>query len=188
MWIQIYERITDMSRIDDIGLVHIYCGDGKGKTTAAVGLAVRCAGGGGKVMFCQFLKGSSSGERAALNKIDGINIVPVPDQIKFVWNMSDSEKEQTRAYYSDKFEAICEAVSDYDMLILDEIIPALRYDFVSIERLIRFLKEKPAGLEVILTGREPDERLLELADYVTEMRKLKHPYDKGISMRNYIEI
>ncbi len=177
-----------MSRIDNVGLVHIYCGDGKGKTTAAAGLAVRCAGGGGKVMFCQFLKGDSSGERAALNKIDGINVVPVPEQIKFVWNMSEEERESAREYYSDKFEAVCAAAQDYDMMILDEMIPALRYDFVSIERLIRFLNEKPVGLEVVLTGREPDERLVELADYVTEMRKLKHPYDKGINMRKYIEL
>lgn len=176
-----------MSRSDNIGLVHIYCGDGKGKTTAAVGLAVRCAGGGGKVMFCQFLKGSGSGEREALNRIDGITVVPVPERIAFVWNMSESEKERTRAYYNDKFEAVCTAVSDYDMLILDEIIPALKYDFVSIDRLIGFLKEKPAGLEVVLTGREPDERLVEMADYVTEMRKIKHPYDRGVVMRQYIE-
>lgn len=176
-----------MSRKDNIGLIHIYCGDGKGKTTAAAGLAIRCAGGGGRVLFYQFLKGSGSGERKILNRTNGVTVVPVPDNLKFVWNMNDAEKEQMRNYYSQKFEAICAAVSDYDMLILDEIIPALKYDFVSIDRLMRFLREKPAGLEMVLTGREPDERLVELADYVTEMRKIKHPYDRGIGMRRYIE-
>lgn len=176
-----------MSRKDNIGLVHIYCGDGKGKTTASVGQAVRCAGGGGKVLFFQFLKGNGSGERAVLDRTDGITVVDAPDEMKFVWNMSDIEKKQAQEFYSEKFEMLCAASTDYDMLILDEIIPALKYDFVNTERLIRFLKEKPVWLEVVLTGRDPDKRLVDMADYVTEMRKIKHPYDRGVGMRLYIE-
>lgn len=177
-----------MSREDGIGLIHIYTGDGKGKTTAASGLALRCAGCGGHVLFFQFLKGNNSGERAALDKIDGIDVCEGLSSLKFVWNMTDEEKEETRKYYRKKFKELCASSEKYDMLVLDEIIPALKYSFVDTEELISFLKNKPAGLEVVMTGREPDERLVEIADYVTEMRKIKHPYDRGIGMRKMIEV
>lgn len=177
-----------MSREDGIGLIHIYTGDGKGKTTAAAGLAVRCAGCGGHVLFFQFLKGNDSGERVVLDKIDGIDVWEGLSSLKFVWNMTDEEKNETRKYYRKKFKELCASSAEYDMLILDEIIPALKYNFVDIDELISFLKSKPAGLEVVMTGREPEEPLVEIADYVTEMRKIKHPYDRGIGMRKMIEV
>lgn len=177
-----------MSKKDNTGLIHIYCGDGKGKTTAAVGLSVRCAGRGGKVLFFQFLKGDKSGERHILELIDGIDVEKGAEIMKFVWNMTDEEKSDAKDFYAKKFDEICEKSSGYDMLVLDEIIPSLKYNFVTLDRLMLFLKTKPRHLEVILTGRDPDEKLIEIADYVTEMKKIKHPFDLGITMREYVEI
>lgn len=177
-----------MSREDKTGLVHIYCGDGKGKTTAAVGQALRCAGGGGRVLFFQFLKSNVSGERSALGSIDGIELRDGPDDMKFVWNMTDEEKAGAREYYTKRFRELCAEAGDFDMLVLDEVIPALKYDFVPAEELLEFLRSKPDGLEVVMTGREPEKKLVELSDYVTEMKKIKHPFDRGVAMRKYIEI
>lgn len=171
-----------------IGMVHVYCGDGKGKTTAAMGLALRCAGNGGKVYIYQFLKNGSSGECSVLSGIEGITMAEGFPFAKFVWNMSDEEKTEAAAYYKNKFMEITELMrSGYDMLILDEIMTATGYDFVPVEDVLSFLKSKSDGLEVVMTGRNPDERLIEAADYVSEIRKIKHPYDKGIQARKGIE-
>ncbi|MGN0163787.1 MAG: cob(I)yrinic acid a,c-diamide adenosyltransferase [Candidatus Ornithomonoglobus sp.] len=170
------------------GLIHIYCGGGKGKTTAAAGLAIRCAGADGRVMFFQFLKGNSSSERNILSRIDNIDVIDGIEDMKFVWNMTEQEKEETRGQYQKIFNAMIKKAGEYDMIVFDEIIPALKYEFVTEEELIGFLKSKPNKTEIVMTGREPSQRLAELADYVTEMKKIKHPYDKGIAARRGIEL
>ncbi|MGM9936478.1 MAG: cob(I)yrinic acid a,c-diamide adenosyltransferase [Candidatus Ornithomonoglobus sp.] len=170
------------------GLIHIYCGGGKGKTTAAVGLAIRCAGAGGRVMFFQFLKGNSSSERNILSRTDNIDVINGIEGMKFVWNMTEQEKEETRRQYKYIFNDMIKKAGEYDMIVFDEIIPALKYNFVTEEELIVFLNSKPEKTEIVMTGREPSERLIELADYVTEMKKIKHPYDKGITARKGIEL
>lgn len=188
--IDIVYRDTKMRRISTMtGLIHIYCGDGKGKTTAAVGLAVRCAGGGGRVLFYQFLKGNDSGEREILSEIKNVELMKGHENSKFVWNMTKSEKEESRAYYRSKFEEITGKVKSekYNMLIMDELIPALKYEFVDMEILMDFLKNKPQNLEVVMTGREPAAELVKIADYVSEVKKIKHPFDKGIAGRKMIE-
>ncbi len=172
------------------GLVHIYCGDGKGKTTAAVGLAVRCAGGGGKVLFASFLKDDRSGERNILDYIDNIELIKNPKKIGFYKFMDDKEKEECKKECRDKFSLIKELIAEneYDMLILDEIIPVINYGIISEEEMLDFLNTKPEGLETVLTGRGPSEKLMDAADYVTEMKKIKHPFDKGIKARAFIEM
>lgn len=169
------------------GLIHIYCGDGKGKTTAAVGLAVRCAGAGGRVLFFQFLKGNTSGEIKALSGIAEIDVISGIDNMKFVWKMTDSEREKAREDYIRIFSDIQKRASEYDLVILDEIIPALKYNFIKENELIRFMESKPDKVELVLTGRDPSDELLSAADYVTEMKKIKHPYDIGIAARRKIE-
>lgn len=169
------------------GLIHIYCGDGKGKTTAAVGLAVRCAGSGGRVLFVQFLKGNTSSERRALSSIGGIDMADGIEDIKFVWKMNDDEKKAARAFYREWFLSICRLGAKYDMIVLDEIIPAVKYGFVTEEELLAFMGSKPENTELVLTGREPSDRLRAAADYVTEMKKIKHPFDSGIAARSGIE-
>lgn len=171
------------------GLIHLYCGDGKGKTTAAMGLALRCSGVGKKVLIFQFLKQDTSGERETLGKLPNITLLEGYAKAKFVKNMTDTEKRETKAYYSQRFMEITDMVKQnaYQMLILDEMMSAVNYGFVEEEKLVTFLKEKPEELEVVMTGRNPSKTICGLADYITEMKKVKHPYDKGIMARKGIE-
>lgn len=171
----------------DKGLIHIYCGDGKGKTTAAIGLAARCAGAGGKILLFQFLKGNSSSERNILREIKNIDVVDGIENMKFVWNMTDEEKAEAARSYKKIFKDIANRAADYNMVILDEVIPALKYDFISEQELVDFLKSKPERTEIVLTGRNPSDKLMALADYVTEMKKIKHPFDNNIKARSGIE-
>ena len=139
------------------GLVHIYCGDGKGKTTASVGAAVRAAGSGKKVVIKRFLKNDHSGEVEVLKQIPGITVLPCTRQFGFSWKMSSQEKEEAKEYYGEELEKAWKTA---------------------------WGQEK---LEVILTGRNPSKELLAAADYVTEMVMRAHPYTRGIPARKGIE-
>lgn len=171
------------------GRVHIYCGDGKGKTTAALGLAVRAAGRGKKVMIVRFLKNDDSGEVAVLTQIPNIQIKPCKKSYGFFYQMTESQKQEAGQYYRALFcEAWTEAAEEeYDLLILDEIMAVCRYGLVSEKEVTDCLDKRPAFLEVVMTGRDPSPRLLETADYVSEIQKRRHPYDKGIPARKGIE-
>lgn len=172
------------------GLIHIYCGDGKGKTSAAVGLAVRAAGNHMKILVMRFLKTDDSGEVLILKKIPGIHVMPCDREFGFTFCMSDDVRMEASEYYNERLRAVIQMSEQesYDVLILDEIMSAYREGMVEREVLIEFLKHKPDSLEVILTGRNPDEELVELADYVSEINKVKHPFDQGIPARNGIEM
>lgn len=174
---------------NDTGLIHIYCGDGKGKTTAAAGLAIRCAGGGGKVFFYQFLKDGTSGEIETLKSINEIFVAKAYPLAKFSFQMNEEEKEAARIFYEKELDDIIEIVSnqEYQLCVLDEVLHAVNLGFISLDKLVTFLKNKPEMLEVVLTGRNPKDELCELADYITEMNKVKHPFDKGIGARRLIE-
>ena len=172
------------------GLVHIYCGDGKGKSTAAVGLAVRCAGGGGHVFFASFLKDSRSGERTVLNCIENIVLMENPNEVKFYKFMNELEQNAYRNFCKRSFAAIVEKVQSgiYDMLILDEIIPSVNNGILAESELISLIDNRPNNLEIVLTGRNPSDLLSSKADYITEMKKIKHPFDMGIQARKFIEM
>lgn len=171
------------------GYIHIYHGDGKGKTTAAFGLALRCAGGGGKVFVAQFLKDGRSRELDGMRFLPNVSIYAGYQCEKFTFCMNEEERKLARASYQEDLRAIFARVShgDYQLLILDEVIDAMNTGFVSGQELMEFLLGRPKNLEVVLTGRNPHEKLVELADYVTEMVKQKHPFDKGIGARELIE-
>lgn len=170
------------------GLIHIYCGDGKGKTTAAVGLAVRAAGAGKRVMFVQFLKDGTSSEIDVLNRINGIDVYFCDTQHGFIINMTKDELNRTRTNAKNLISAVIDkSKQNIDLLVLDEIVASCNYDIADENELTEFLKNKPQELEVVMTGRNPSEKLTELADYITEMKKIKHPYDIGISARMGIE-
>lgn len=171
------------------GLIHIYCGDGNGKTSAAVGLAVRAAGRGMKVLVVRFLKTENSGEVGVLRSIPGITVTPCDRTFGFVFRMTEEQKQEASLYYQNRFDtAVREAVQgQYDLLILDEILASCNYGMVKEQSVTEFLKSRPSGLEVVLTGRDPSEQLLELADYVSEICMRKHPYEKGIPARKGIE-
>ncbi len=170
-------------------LIHIYTGDGKGKTTAAVGLSIRYAGCGGKVIFSQFLKDNKSSEFNILNKIDAIQLVLCDELFGFYSKMNDETKEKAKDVYCKYLQKIIDMATkqDIQMLVLDEVIDAYNYNLVDREYFLEFLRNKPDKLEVIMTGRNPEKELLELADYVSEVVKVKHPYDKGIPARVGIE-
>lgn len=169
------------------GLIHIYCGDGKGKTTCAFGLALRCAGDGYPVRIAQFLKGSETGEVIAMRQMPNVELLRAKQGTKFTFQMNDEEKAQARREHRALLEAAFAHTDGLRMLVLDEIMAACSTGMIEEEALLGFLKHKPAELEVIMTGRNPSGQLLELADYITEMKKIRHPYDRGIAARRGIE-
>lgn len=171
----------------DMGLVHLYTGEGKGKTTAAVGLAARMSGRGGRVVFAQFLKGGDSGERAALALLPGVTLMPAPDSVKFVFQMNAAERAAFAHETERLFAASCVKAADKDMLILDELLGAIESGLISCKRVADFLANKPAALEVVLTGRHAPEALIALADYVSCAACVKHPYERGVQARAGIE-
>ncbi|MBQ7875139.1 MAG: cob(I)yrinic acid a,c-diamide adenosyltransferase [Oscillospiraceae bacterium] len=169
------------------GLIHIYCGNGKGKTTAATGLAVRAAGFGKKVIFTQFFKNGSSCEIKSLKKLENISLFHCETPYGLFSKMTEEEKESAKKDYSELLERALSSAEEADLLVLDEAVSSCNYGIINEERLCEFLENKPKELEVVLTGRHPSEKLLSLADYVTEMKKIKHPYDEGIGARKGIE-
>ena len=168
------------------GLIHLYCGDGKGKTTAAVGLAVRASGAGKQVVFTQFFKDGSSSEVESL-KLLGIRTIHAQTVKGFYRAMNEQQRQQARQDYTALFRQVTDAAKDAGLLILDEIVSACNRGVVLEGLVVDFLQNKPSALEVVLTGRDPSPALVELADYITEMRKLRHPYDRGVAARKGVE-
>ena len=158
----------------DTGRIHIYFGDGKGKTTAAVGQAVRAAGHGFRVLFFQFLKDNSSNERKILEQISNITCLPGREQVKFVSRMNGDEKAELLHYNNKALDEIVKFCSPFDLLVMDEALCAVGLKVLSEEKLISFLQHKPRGLEIVLTGHQVSDRMKEIADYATEMHKIKH--------------
>lgn len=169
------------------GLIHIYCGDGKGKTTAALGLAIRAAGSGKTVLLLQFFKDGKSSEFTVLSHVPGIETIPQTRTFGFSWTLSEEEKAEARTYYSGLLEDAFRKGANCGLLVLDEAMSACTTGMIEETRLLALLASKPAELEVVLTGRNPSRALLDAADYVTEMKKIKHPYEQGIAARRGIE-
>ena len=173
---------------EENGLVQIYYGDGKGKTTAAFGLAFRCAGWGRRVVIAQFLKSSPCGELTAAERFPTLTVLRSKGIHKFTFQMNDEEKavvaENCRTLLRQAAELA--RAEDARLLVLDEVIDALR-GFLPQEELCAFLDERPGGLEVVLTGHSLPEALERRADYITHMVKEKHPYDRGVTARREIE-
>lgn len=166
------------------GLVHLYWGDGKGKTTAAVGLALRALGAGRKVVIVQFLKGGQSGEIPLLRSL-GAQVFRGKAGMKFTFQMGGEEKAETRALQTEHLRQAlaCKA----DLLVLDEACAAWRTQLVDRELLQKAVLERPEAQEVVLTGRQPPEWMLEAADYITEMRCCRHPFERGVPAREGVE-
>lgn len=171
------------------GLVHLYFGNGKGKTTAAIGLGIRACGRGKKILLAQFLKSNDSGEILALKCNDAFKILKDKPIKKFIPYMSDKEKTEAFICQNRLFKTVTEEISteSFDLVILDEIVDALNLEIISFEDLKDFLNNRPLHLEVVMTGHNPKEEIFELCDYVTEIKKIKHPYDKGVQGRIGIE-
>lgn len=173
----------------DKGYLHIYYGDGKGKTTCACGLAIRCAGAGGKVLFFQFLKKDDSSERNSMEKLDNISLLPGYHKIKFVSAMCEEERESARQYYRKMLSVMEERIKNesVDLLVLDEALGAIETELLEEEELLLYLQSWKEHTELVLTGRTPTQKLLDLADYVSCISKVRHPYDQGMKARKMIE-
>lgn len=172
------------------GLVHIYTGDGKGKTTAAIGLGVRACGRGLKVLMVQFLKCMPTGEEIGLKRLEpGFMLYRGTSNKKFVPQMSEDEKIKTAEEQLGIFNYAREAAAsgNYDLIILDEAFGAIAAGMLDAESLVQFVKAKPEKLELVLTGRGAPKELIDLADYVSEIHALRHPADKGFNGRRGIE-
>ena len=166
------------------GLVHLYAGDGKGKTTAAMGLALRALGNEKRVTVVQFLKGMPSGEVDLLHQL-GATVYRAENITKFVFQMTEQEKIEAKAAYTQLLQqAVCQPT---DLLVLDEACAACALEMVDVQMLKDVVQKRPEGLELVLTGRDPAQWMIEAADYYTEMCCRKHPYEKGIAARKGIE-
>ena len=169
------------------GCVHIYCGDGKGKTTCLMGLTVRAAGRGKKILLHQFLKDDSSGERLIIDRLPGVTVMPGTKMDKFTFQMNEEELLSLQEANDDMLARIIHLAPEYDMVVLDESVYAIDKGLLQEKPLLEFLKNRPEGLEVVLTGRNPSKELMEAADYISEIKKVKHPFDAGLSSRKGIE-
>ena len=171
------------------GLVHIYCGEGKGKTTSAIGMGIRACGWGLRVLMVQFFKGADTGELKFLESVPLFTVIGGPRSVKFYQAMSEEEKQEYKITASGMFHtAVHVSMQDkYDLLILDEVFAAVNTGMVEQGALAGFLMTQPAGLEVVMTGRYAPKELIEAADLVTEMVEVKHYYAKGVGARDGIE-
>ncbi len=174
-----------MSWKDKLGLVHIYTGNGKGKTTAAFGLAVRMLGSGGKVSIVQFMKAPKVyGEQKKIEECGAlIESFGLP---KFVHGKPEPDDIEAAKSALRRAEELVSS-GDWDLVILDEICVALGFKMLDVEEVKKLIEKKAPKTELVLTGRYCPEELFELADYVTEMREVKHPYQKGILARRGVE-
>lgn len=170
------------------GLIHLYYGTGKGKTTAAMGLCLRAAGWCKQVTVVQFLKDGTSSELNILRVLPNVTVITGNSE-GFTFTMDEDAKKRTQAVTKELFERAVTSATDAhcEVLLLDEVCHVLSAGFLDGTVLEQFLDGKPKGLEVILTGRTPPESLLKRADYVTEMVCHKHPYEQGTSAREGIE-
>lgn len=168
---------------------HIYYGDGKGKTTAAIGLAVRAAGSKMKVLFVQFLKTEFSGERHILSHTENVTLTFCPIELKFTFEMDDKEKAQAAKIFKGIFDnAVTTALTEkYDMVVLDEVFEAINAHMLSESEVYEFITNAPSSMEIVMTGHNPPQKFMDCADYITEFKKIKHPYDRGITGRIGIE-
>lgn len=163
-------------------MIHLIKGNGKGKTTASVGLSVRAAGHGFKVLFIQFLKDESSGEITVLKKIPEITVMHAPVNYGFTFNMTEEQKEETAKEYE---KLIDKAISsDAFIIVLDEVLHALNAGMIKKEQ-IQSLLEKEA--EIVLTGWDAPDWLIERADYISDIQNIRNPYNKGMNARIGIE-
>lgn len=176
-------------------MIQLYLGYGKGKTSAAVGAAIRMLGNGGKVLFVQFLKGNRTGEIEVLSDNENVKIIRLKKNYGFVSRMNDDDMRQLIEEHNCILKDVLEFINNYkpDMVVLDELgdaitLNAINQDLINdfIEKIIKISKEK-VQMEVIVTGHKEVDILVEAADYYTSFNKVKHPYDKGVKARKGIE-
>ena len=170
-------------------MVHLYYGYGKGKTTAAAGIALRTLGHSGRVVVCQFMKDGSSGEVTALGAFENCVCMSAPETARFTWNMTNEDRLISKKIIDSLFDAaVLKAVKERaDMLVLDELVGRISAGYLDEETVLDRLMEVRGLFEIVITGHAPSERLIGFCDYVTHMEKDKHPFDLGEAAREGIE-
>ncbi len=163
-------------------MIHLITGNGKGKTTASVGLSVRAAGHGFKVLFIQFLKDDSSGEIGILKKIPQITVLHAPCNYGFTFNMTEDQLIESATEYSKLLDKAIE--SDAFLIVLDEVLHAMNAGLIKEEQLKKLLEK---DTEIVLTGWDAPDWLMEKADYISDIKSLKNPYTNGVDARVGIE-
>lgn len=162
-------------------MLHIYTGNGKGKTTAAIGQLVRAAGAGKKCAVFPFLKNLTSSEYNILKSIPNITVINTPDDVPFVWEMKEEQANELRRCYKNVFNLLKK--EKYDIIVLDEAVCAITEGFISEEDILNLCDDT----EIIITGRGQCDILADKADYITVMQLKKHPFEKSIKARKGIE-
>ncbi|MBN1624906.1 MAG: cob(I)yrinic acid a,c-diamide adenosyltransferase [Deltaproteobacteria bacterium] len=168
------------------GYIQVYTGDGKGKTTAAIGLAIRAAGAGLKVFFAQFVKGMKYSEHKALERFSDLITIRQYGRNCFIIDEPDAEDiRMAREGLSEVRDVMMSG--RFQVIVLDEANIATRYRLFSVEDLLDFIRVKPDDVELVITGRNADARVIEAAELVTEMKEIKHYYQRGVIARDGIE-
>jgi cob(I)alamin adenosyltransferase len=184
-----YNRATILieTKKEAAAMLQIYHGDGKGKTTAAFGLALRAAGRGRRVIIAQFLKGEDTGERRSMELVPRVLLLPLPEKLPFVWQMNVIERAEYESLAARMLsDAVVLAERD-SVVVLDEVLGALETDILRLEDVLECLDQLNADCEVVLTGRNCPKELLDRADYITHFQAQRHPYDQGIPAREGLE-
>jgi cob(I)alamin adenosyltransferase len=169
------------------GLLQLYIGDGKGKTTASVGLCVRAAGSGRRVTFAQFLKSRPSGELAMLEKL-GVTVLRSEEKFGFTFTMTEAQRTACAKAQEALLTAAAAALSpEPALLVLDEALDALELGMINCLTLKSLIEKRPPETEIVLTGRRAPQWLMDGADYISQVVKIKHPFDKKVPAREGIE-
>lgn len=166
--------------------VHIYQGNGKGKTTAAAGLCLRALGAGYTAIWAAFLKGNCSAERSALASFNKCTVYACPAHVSFTFCMSEEEKQTLRAFYKEQLQRITASLPTTDIIVLDEVLDAVDTGLVDEEDVLTLL-ETAETTELVLTGRHASPALTAKADYITTMHADRHPFESGQAARKGIE-
>ncbi len=173
-------------------MIHVYHGEGKGKTTASMGLALRAAANGKRVIVCQFMKDGSSGEISLLKELGGVRVLHDEPPVKFSFRMNDKERASACAQHDHNLAACIKAMeaAEADLVVLDEALGALTcglLDETLVKQALDLAAGKADGPELVLTGRNPPQFVLDVADYITQMACERHPFAQGVRARRGIE-
>ena len=177
------------NNVDTKGLIITFTGNGKGKTTAALGMGLRALGQGMKVIVLQFIKGSwEYGELMMVERL-GPDFVIKQMGLGFVRNLTEEQKEQHKQAAREALESAGQLLASdkYQMVILDEVFYGIKYGFFTVQDLVQLIQHKPPKLHLVLTGRDAPEEIIVLSDLVTEMKEIKHPYKNGITAQKGVE-
>lgn len=174
-------------------MIHLYTGDGKGKTSAAIGLCIRAAGWERRICFAQFMKGNDTGELRVLERLPQVTILRSQKNFGFYHAMSENDKGELAAIHNEILDRLLEMAENRtcDLIVLDEVTYPVKWELLSMEKLQRLLDfgkgEPNEGIELALTGRDAEKVLRDAADYITEMKCVRHPFEKGVKARKGIE-